>query len=165
MKQKKNLKGNIMSAIDSTWVVWNNKGLTSALHSYAGENFFNLEEAGVTDEQISQGLWLNIQVGTTFTTLSDGWSIQVLNSDSASFATGTILDWCIGAIGSNEYPMPVSELAKGKVHSIAMPRSGLKKYLELYWKPVSAAAGLGNLDAWFGLQPLAPRKIQKFVTY
>lgn len=154
-----------MSAIDSKWEVWDNKALTTALHSYAADNFFDLEEGGVTDEQISQGLWLNIQVGTTFTTLTQGWSIQVLNSDSVSFATGSLADRCIGAIGSNEYPMPVAELAEGKVHSIAMPRSNLMKYLELYWKPVNTAAGAGNLDAWFGLQPLAPRKIQKFITY
>jgi hypothetical protein len=154
-----------MSAIDSRWEVWDNKALTSALHSYTAENFFDLEENGVTDDDISQGLWLNIQVGTAFTTLTQGWSIQVLNSDSATFATGSLADRCIAAIGSNEYPMPVAELAAGKVHSIAMPRQNLFKYLELYWKPVSAAAGAGNLDAWFGLQPLSIRKMQKFVTY
>ncbi len=151
-----------MSAIDSRWEIWDNEALTSAKHSYTADNFFDLEEDGVTDESISQGLWLNIQVGTTFTTLTQGWSIQVLNSDSATFSTGSIGDWCIAAIGSNAYPMPVAELAKGKVHSIALPRYGLKKYLELYFKPVSAAAGAGKLDAWFGLQPLSPRKIQKF---
>lgn len=154
-----------MSGMDSKWEVWDNQALTAAEESRTNGNMFDLEEDGVTDEQISQGLWLNILVGTTFTTLTEGWSIQVLNSDSATFATGSLADRCIGAIGSYEYPMPVAELAKGKVHSIAMPRSGLMKYLELYFAPKSSAAGAGNLDAWFGLQPLAPRKIQKFVTY
>lgn len=151
-----------MSAIDSRWEVWDNKALTTALHSYAAENFFDLEEDGVTDESISQGLWLNIQVGTTFETLTEGWSIQVLNSDSVTFSTGSVADRCVGAIGSYEYPMPVAELAAGKVHSIALPRYGLFKYLELYWCPRTTAASAGNLDAWFGLQPISPRKIQKF---
>ncbi len=154
-----------MSAIDGKWEIWDNQALTVAEESRTNGNMLDLEEDGVTDDQISQGLWLNILVGTAFTTLTEGWSIQVLNSDSATFATGSLLDWCIGAIGSYEFPYPVAELALGKVHSIAMPKSDLKKYLELKFIPKSAAAGAGRLDAWFGLQPIGPRKIQKFVTY
>jgi len=43
-----------MSMIDARWEVWDNKALTSALHSYAAENFFDLEENGVTDEQMAK---------------------------------------------------------------------------------------------------------------
>jgi len=151
-----------MSFMDSRWEIWDNKALTTALHSYAANGFFDLEEDGVTDESISDLLWLNVRVGTTFTTLTSGWSIQVLNSDSATFATGSVADNCIAAIGSTEYPLPVASLAKGATFSICFPRWNLKKYLELYWCPASEAAGAGNLDAWFGLESLSPLKVQKY---
>lgn len=154
-----------MSAIDSKWEIWDNQALTVAEESRTNGNMIDLEEDGVTDDDISQGLWLNVQVGTAFTTLTQGWYIAVLNSDSATFATGSLADRGIAAIGCDDYPMPVAELAAGKVHSIALPRQNLMKYLELYFHPVNTAAGAGNLDAWFGLQPISVRKMQKFVTY
>lgn len=151
-----------MSFIDSRWEIWDNQALTVAEESRTNGNILDLEEDGVTDESIAEGLWLNIMVGTAFTTLTEGWYIAVLNSDSATFATGSLGDKCIAAIGCDDYPLPVADLAAGSRYSIAMPRWNLLKYLELYFHPVSTAAGAGNLDAWFSLEPLCPPKVQKF---
>jgi hypothetical protein len=122
---------------------------------------FDLEENGVTDEQLSSGLWFNFVVGTAFATLTSGWYMAILNSDSATFATGSLGDKCVAAVGCQAYPLPVADLAAGKAYSIAMPRWNLLKYLEAYFHPVSEAATAGNLDAWFGLAPITPTKVQK----
>lgn len=147
--------------IDSRWEIWDNQALTVAEESRTNGNMFDLEENGVTDEQISSGLWFNFIVGTAFTTLTEGWYMAVLNSDSATFATGSLGDKCIAAIGCYAYPLPVADLAAGKAYSIALPRWNLLKYLEAYFCPISTAAGAGNLDAWFGLAPISPTKVQK----
>ena len=151
-----------MSAIDSKWEIWDAKSLTAIVHSYTAENFIDIEEDGVTDDCIAQGLWLNIQVGTAFTGLGAGCYFAVLNSDSASFASGVK---CLGALGCEDYPILVTELTLGAVFSLAMPRYKLHKYLEVYWNNLDTVATAGAVDVWFGLQPLSPRKIQKFVTY
>jgi len=151
-----------MSMIDSRWEIWDDQSLTVAEESRTNGNMLDLEEDGVTDESISDLLWLNVRVGTTFTTLTQGWYIAVLNSDSATFATGSLGDVCIAAIGCDDYPLPVASLVEGATFSICFPTWNLKKYLELYFHPVNTAAGAGALDAWFGLEPLSPLKVQKY---
>ena len=148
--------------LDAKWEIWDDQALTVAEESRTNGNMLDLEEDGVTDGDISHGLFLNIQVGTAFTTLTQGWYIAVLNSDSATFATGSLADRGIAAIGCDDYPMPVSELALDKKHSIALPKWGLMRYLEVYFHPVTTAAGAGKLDCWFGLNPITPAKIQKY---
>ena len=151
-----------MSAIDSMSEIWDAKSLTAIVHSYTAEGFFDLEEYGVTDGSIDQDFWLNIQVGTAFTGLGAGCYFAVLNSDSASFASGVK---CLGAWGCEDYPVLVTELTAGAVKSISMPTYNLHRYLEVYWNNLDTVATAGDVDVWFGLQPLSPRKIQKFVTY
>ncbi len=144
--------------IDSRWEVWDNESLTTAKHSYTADGFFDLEEDGVTDESISSQLWLNIQVGTAFATLTSGCFFAVLNSDSASFASGVK---CLAAVGCEDYPILVTELTAGAKFSVAFPRWNLNKYLEVWYNPISEAATAGTVDVWFGLAPLTPPKIQK----
>jgi len=148
-----------MSWMDSRWEIWDNKALTAIVHSYTAEGFFDLEENGTTDESISDLLWLNIRVGTAFEGLAAGCYFAVLNSDSASFASGVK---CIAALGSEDYPILVTELTKGAQFSLAFPRWNLHKYLEVYWNNLDTVASAGNVDAWFGLEPLCPLKIQKY---
>ena len=151
-----------MSILDSKWEIWDNKSLTAIVHSYTAEMWLDLEDSGVTDESIAQGLWLNIQVGTAFAGLAAGCYFAVLNSDSATFASGVK---CLDALGCEDYPLLVTELTAGAVFSKAMPRFNLHRYLEVYWNNLDTVASAGTVDVWFGLQPLAPRKVQKFVTY
>jgi len=74
-----------MSFIDSRWEIWDNQALTVEEESRTNGNVFDLEEDGVTDESISQNLWLNVQVGTAFATLTEGCYIAILTSDNADF--------------------------------------------------------------------------------
>lgn len=148
-----------MSMIDSRWEIWDNQALTTAEESRSSGNLFDLEENGVTDDSISEMLWLNIKVGTTFTTLTEGCFFAVLTSDSATFASGVV---CPAAIGCEDYPVLVGELTAGAVFSVAFPKWNLHKYLEVWFNPISTAAGAGKLDAWFGLEPLSPLKVQKY---
>jgi len=151
-----------MSWMDSRFEIWDNQTLTVAEESRTNGNLFDLEENGVTDESISEGLWFNIKVGTAFAGLAEGWYIAILNSDSATFATGSLGDKGIAAIGCYAYPLPVADLAAGKEYSIALPRWDLLKYLEAYFCPISSAASAGTLDAWFGMEPIGPLKVQKY---
>jgi hypothetical protein len=147
-----------MSFIDSRWEVWDNKSLTVALHSYAADGFFDLEENGTTDESISDKFWCNIMVGTAFATLTSGCFFAVLNSDSATFASGVK---CLAALGCEDYPLLVTEMTAGVRFSLAFPRYDLHKYLEVWFNPISEAASAGTVDCWFGLEPLSPVKTQK----
>ena len=146
--------------IDAKWEIWDGKSLTNIIHSYTAENFLDLEEDGVTDDMIAAGLWLNIQVGTTdFAGLAAGCFFAVLNSDSASFASGVK---CLAALGCEDFPLLVTELTADAKFSIAMPRYNLHKYLEVYWNNLDTVASAGAVDVWFGLEPLSPAKIQKY---
>lgn len=148
-----------MSFIDSRWEVWDNEALTVEEHAFTADNFFDLEENGVTDESIAEGLWLNIQVGTAFTTLTSGCYFAVINSDAVAFDSGVK---CLAALGCTAYPLLVTELTAGARFSLSMPRWKLHKYLNVYFKPINEAAGAGTVDVWFGLEPLCPLKVQKF---
>lgn len=147
-----------MSFIDSRWEIWDNQALTVEEESRTNGNVFDLEEDGVTDESISQNLWLNVQVGTAFATLTEGCYIAILTSDNADFSADVR---CIGAIGCEDYPILVTELTAGAVFSIAVCAYTLNKYLELLFEPISSAASAGALDAWFGLEPLSPLKVMR----
>ena len=148
-----------MSWIDSRFEIWDNKSLTAIIHSFTAENFFDLEENGVTDESISEGLWLNIKVGTAFTGLGAGCYFAVLNSDSVSFASGVK---CLGAVGCEDYPILVTELTAGAAFSLALPRYNLHKYLEVYWNNLDTVATAGTVDVWFGMESQSPLQIQKY---
>lgn len=150
-----------MSWMDSRWEIWDDQALTVAEESRSNGNMIDLEEDGVTDEQIAAGLWFNLVVGTAFATLTSGVNIAVINSDSATFASGVK---CLGSLGSKAYPIGAAELVKGAGWSLAMPKSGLLKYLEVYWEPMNEAATAGKVDCWFGLNPIGNKKIQKNVT-
>ena len=148
-----------MSMIDTKWEIWDNQALTVTEESRTNGNMLDLEEDGVTDESISDQLWLNIRVGTVFATLTSGCYIAVISSDSATFASGWI---CPAAIGSEDYPLTAAQLIAGAEFSIAFPRWNLHKYLEVVFVAINQAASGGTLDAWFGLAPLAPVKVQKY---
>lgn len=147
-----------MSVIDDRWSVWDNEALTTAKHAFTADNFFDLEENGVTDESISAGLWLNMRVGTVFAGLDSGCFFAVLTSDAVDFSSGVK---CIGAIGCEDYPILVTELTAGAPFSIAMPRWNLHKYLDFWFNPINQAASGGTVDVWWGLEPLCPLKVQK----
>lgn len=139
-------------------VFWNAQALTSAEISHTNGNFFDLEENGVTDEMIAAGLWLNIEVATAFETLTSGVMIQLITSDSATFASGVV---AVVGIGCTTYPIGAAELTAGARFSVAVQKYNLHKYLGLSWEPVSEAASAGALDAWLALEPLTPPKVQK----
>jgi hypothetical protein len=147
--------------IDFRWEIWDNQTLTVAEESRSNGAMKDLEEDGTTDESLSEHMWLNVQIGTTFATLTSGCLISVITSDSATFASGIK---CLGSIGGKTYPLTVAEMVAGAVFSLAFPRWNLHKYLEVYFEPISEAATAGKLDAWFGLAPLSPRKVQKYAT-
>jgi hypothetical protein len=84
--------------------------------------------------------------------------IMAITSDSATFASGNTP---IMGIGCTTYPMLVADLAADKRYSISTVVYNLKKYLGIVFEPVSEAASAGNLDCWFGLDPLSPCKVQK----
>ena len=119
-----------MSQMDSRWEVWDNEALTTAKHAFTADNFFDLEENGVTDESISAGLWLNIQVGTAFETLTSGCFFAVLNSDAVDFSSGVK---CLAAIGCEDYPLLVTELTLDAKFSLAFPRWNLHKYIDVWF--------------------------------
>ena len=148
-----------MSFMDSRLEIWDNKALTAIVHSYTAEGFFDLEEDGVTDESIADGLWLNIKVGTAFEGLAAGCYFAVLNSDSATIASGVK---CVAALGCEDFPVLVTELTAGAMFSLALPRYGLHKYLEIYWNNLDTVASAGTVNAWFGLESLSPLKVQKY---
>jgi hypothetical protein len=150
-----------MSFIDSRWEVWDNKALTATVHSFTAENFFDLEEDGVTDESISSTLWLNIQVGTAAGGMASGAYFAVLTSDSVGFNGGGGAEKCIAALGCADYPLMAAELTAKARFSLAFPRWSLHKYLEVYFKAISEAATGLTVDVWFGLEPLCPIKVQK----
>lgn len=148
-----------MSAMDQNWLIWDNQALTTAEVSHTNGNLFDLEEDGVTDAMIAAGLWLNLQVGTAFATLTSGAMIQIITSDSATFASGNIP---VGGIGCTTYPIPVASLSAKARFCISVQRYGLHKYLGVVFEPVSEAASAGTLDAWFGMEPLsATARLQK----
>ncbi len=147
-----------MSFMDSRWVIWDAQALTSAEVSHTNGNLFDLEEDGVTDEMIAAGLWLNIEVATTFATLTSGAMIQAITSDSATFASGNVP---VGGIGCTSYPIAAASLVAGARFSVSVQKYNLHKYLGVAFEPVSEAATAGALDVWFGLEPLTPPKVQK----
>ena len=71
---------------DYNWVVWDNQALTAAEASHTNGTLIDLEENGVTDESLPADLWLNLQVGTVFATLTSGVMITAMVSDSATFS-------------------------------------------------------------------------------
>jgi len=148
-----------MSMIDSRWEIWDGQALTVTEESRTNGNMFDLEENGVTDESISSQLWFNLQVSAAFAGLDSGGFFAVVSSDSATFASGYI---CPAAIGSEDYPITAAQLAADAKFSIAFPRWNLHKYLEVVFVAVSEAASSGSVDAWFGLEPLTPAKVQKY---
>ncbi len=141
-----------MSVIDSRWEVWDNEALTTDQHSFTADNFFDMEENGVTDDSIGI-LWLNVQVGTAAGGMASGAILSVLTSDSATFASGLI---CLGALGCVLAPLLPAQLTAKARFSLAFPKWGLHKYLELHWDAISEAASGLTVDAWFGLEPLCP---------
>lgn len=143
---------------DYNWVVWDNQALTVAESSHTNGTLIDLEENGVTDESLPADLWLNIQVGTVFSTLTSGVMIMAMTSDSATFASSNIP---IMGIGCTTIPLPVASLAAGARFSVSCQVYKLHKYLGIYWEPVSEAAGGGTLDAWFALSPISAMKVQK----
>jgi hypothetical protein len=148
-----------MSAIDSRWEVWDAQALTTEEYSHTNGTLIDLEEDGVTDESISDRLWLNIKVSTAFATLTEGCYFAVVTSDSSTFATG---NKCFAAIGCEDHPLTTTELTAGECFSIAFVRYGLLKYLGILFEPISTAASAGAVDAWFGLEPaVTPMKRQK----
>ncbi len=150
-----------MSFMDSRWEVWDNQALTVTEESRTNGNMFDLEEDGTTDESIGDKLWFNLMVGTAFTTLTQGGYFIVVTSDSATFATGSGGEQTLAGVGSARHPLFIADLTAGARFSLALPRYKLKKYLEAIFVVVSAAAGAGNVDAWFGLEPLSEPKLQK----
>ena len=147
-----------MSFMDANWVVWDAQALTITEESRTNGNMFDLEENGVTDESIADTLWFNLQVSTVFSTLTEGCHFSIITSDSATFASGNV---CLAALGSEDYPILPAEMTAGARWSIAFPKWKLHKYLEVVFVAVNTAAGGGAVDAWFGLNPLCPPKVQK----
>ena len=146
----------IMNYLDQ---VWDNQALTITEESRTNGNMFDLEENGVTDSSISGFLWFNLQIGTLFSTLTQGCYFSIITSDSATFASGNV---CLGALGSAAYPIAVTEMTAKARWSIAFPRWSLHKYLEAVFTAVNTAAGGGTVDAWFALEPLCPTgRLQK----
>jgi len=139
--------------MDTKWEIWDGQALTSEEFSHTNGNLLDLEEDGVTDECIDGRLWLNIKVGTAFAGLDSGCYIAVVTSDSGTFASGV---WSPVAIGAEDAPLLVAQLAAGAVFSVATHVFGLHKYLGLLFEPISEAASAGALDAWFGLGPISP---------
>lgn len=150
-----------MSWIDSRWELWDSQDLTVTEESRTNGNSLDLEENGATDESIGDKLWFNLIVETAFTTLTEGAYFTVINSDSATFATGSGGEQSLGGFGSEDYPLLIANLAAGKRFSIAFPRYNLMRYLEAVFVAVNTAAGAGRVSAWFGLEPLSELKVQK----
>jgi hypothetical protein len=141
-----------MSVIDSRWEVWDNKALTVDVWSLTAENFFDLEENGVTDDSLGL-LWFNLQVGTAFGNLTEGCIISVVTSDDVTFASGLV---CLGALGSVVAPLLPAALTAKARFSLAFPKWSLHKYLAVHFDAISTAANAGTVDAWFGMEPLCP---------
>jgi hypothetical protein len=148
-----------MSFMDARWDIWVDQALTSVEVSHTNGTLLDLEENGVTDESIGDLLWLNLQVGTVFATLTSGVMIMAITSDSATFASSNVP---LGGLGCTTYPLPATALSAGARFSICFPTWDLKKYLGIVWEPVSEAASGGTLSAWFGLEPLCKCKVQKY---
>jgi hypothetical protein len=147
-----------MSFMDSRLEVWDNEALTSDKHSFTADNFFDMEEDGVTDESLSDSLWLNVQVGTAAGGMASGAILSVLTSDAVDFSSGLI---CLAALGSVVAPLTAAQLTAKARFSLAFPKWNLHKYLEVHWDAISEAATSLTVDVWFGLEPLAPLKVQK----
>lgn len=141
-----------MSLIDTNWEVWDNKSLTTDVWSLTAENFFDLEENGVTDESIGE-LWFNLQVGTAAADMDSGAILSIVTSDAADFSTGKI---CLAALGSVIAPLTAAQLTAKARFSLAFPKWNLHKYLAVHWDAISEAASSLTVDAWFGLEPLCP---------
>lgn len=146
-----------MSFMDSRWVFWDNQTLTVAEESRSNGNLMDMEEDGATDDMLDRLFW-NTKVGTAFAGLASGLVLELLTSDSATFASGVK---CIAAIGSAAYPLAIADIVAGAEFSISVPTRVLHKYLEARFVPVSEAASAGKLDSWMGMEPLSPKKIQK----
>lgn len=146
--------------IDSKgWEVWDNQALTVAEVSHTNGTLIDLEENGVTDTMLPISLVLNLQVGTAFTSLTQGVMIMVITSDSSTFASSNIP---LAGIGCTTYPLPVTSLVAKARFSIAFQAFTLKKYLGIVWEPVSTSGANGTLDAWFAPYALSPcGRIQK----
>ena len=140
-----------MSWIDSRWQLWDAQALTVTEESRTNGDFFDMEEGGATDDSISDLLWFNFQVTTVFATLTQGCFVAVITSDAVDFTSNVK---CLAAIGCEDYPILVGELTAGAGWSVAFPYHTLHKYVECVFVAVSTAAGSGNADAWFGLEPL-----------
>ena len=135
------------------WELWDNQALTVAEYSHTNGTLIDLEENGVTDTMLPIELRLNMQVGTAFATLTSGVMIHVITSDSATFASGNIP---LVGLGGTTNPLPVASLTAKARFSLAFHAFALKKYLGVYWEPVSEAASAGTLDAWFAPYVLSP---------
>jgi hypothetical protein len=148
--------------IDSRWEVWDNKALTSDVWSLTAENFFDLEEDGVTDESIADTLWFNLQVGVAAGGMDSGAIISIVTSDAVDFSTGKV---CLAALGSVTAPLLAAQLTAKARFSVAFPRYNLHKYLAVHWDAISEAATGLTVDAWFGLDPMSPcGRLQKAPT-
>lgn len=147
-----------MSVMDDRWEIWDNQALTNSEESRTNGDMFDLEENGVTDESVADGLWFNLKIGTTFGGMASGCHFSIITSDSATFASGCK---CIGALGSEDYPILPAEMTAGAVWSIGVSYHICHKYLEIAFVAVSEAANAGAVDAWFALEPLNLKKVQK----
>jgi len=147
-----------MSFIDSRWEIWDNKALTTDVWSITAENFFDLEENGTTDESLPDNLWFNLQVGTAAGGMDSGAIITIATTDTANFSTGLIP---LAALGSVIAPLTAAMLTAKARFSLAFPKWNLHKYLAVHWDALSEAATGLTVDVWFGLEPLAPLRVQK----
>ncbi|MFH0981873.1 MAG: hypothetical protein V2A79_10070 [Planctomycetota bacterium] len=150
-----------MSLIDKNWEVWDNEALTTDKHSFTADNFFDMEEGGVTDEGLGE-IWFNVQVGTPAGGMASGAILSVITSDAVDFSSGLI---CLGALGSVLAPLTAAMLTAKARFSLAFPRWGLHKYLEVHWDVISEAATGLTVDVWFGMRPLCPTgRLQKMAS-
>lgn len=139
--------------IDSRWEVWDNKALTTDVWSLTAENFFDMEEGGVTDDSIGDMLWFNLQVGVAAGGMASGAIITIATSDDVAFGSGLVP---LAALGSVIAPLTAAMLSAKARFSLAFPKAGLHKYLAVHWDAINEAATGLTVDAWFGLHPLTP---------
>lgn len=139
----------------------------SAAKSYAsvtstpvnGSHIIDLEEVGVTDEQISG--WLNVVVldDVSVSALTEGLIIKLKTSDSSSLASGNV------DVVSSGIILP-ARLVKGFRQSYGFHMAKCHRYLGNTVEAVNTSEGGGTLklDVWWSESPLSQLAIQKGTT-
>lgn len=149
-----------MSFMDSILEFWDGQALTVQEESRTNGNIFDMESGGavdVTDAQMGF-LYYNLTVGTAAGGMASGAYFQIATSDSATFSSGVEV---IGGFGSNENPLFASDLAAGARFSTQIPMRQLKRYVEYEWIPINEAASGLVVNAWQGMEAIAPLNTQK----